>query len=161
MNCFFFDSTTIHKIYKEEGKFNLSYLIPYAIYSFLISHIIVIIIKYFSLSEKNINEINKENNLEKAKERVIKVKYLLKIKYIFFFSFNFVFLLFFWFFLSSFGALYQNTQIYLIKNTLISFGICLFYPFVINLFPGLFRIYSLKEPNRVYIYNIGKVIQMI
>ena len=161
VNCFFFDSTTIHKIYKEEGKFNLSYLIPYAIYSFLISHIIVIIIKYFSLSEKNINEINKENNLEKAKERVIKVKYLLKIKYICFFSLNFVFLLFFWFFLSSFGALYQNTQIYLIKNTLISFGICLFYPFVINLFPGLFRIYSLKEPNRVYIYNIGKVIQMI
>jgi hypothetical protein len=62
-----------------------------------------------------------------------------------------------------FGTIYKNTQLHLIKDTLISFGLSLIYPFGINLLPGLFRIPSLsdKKGKRKYIYSISKILQMI
>ena len=66
-------------------------------------------------------------------------------------------------YLSSFGAVYQNSQFYLIKNILISFGFSLGYLFVINILPGILRIYSLKKKkgnayiNSVYIFNLFKI----
>jgi len=161
VNSLFFDKLTIHKIYKDEGKFNCSYLILYAFFSFLISHFLCTIIKFFSLSEKNICEIKKQINLEKAKAKALKAKKVFKILYICFYAISDIYLLFCWYFLSSFGALYQNTQKYLIINTIISFGFCLIYPFFINLIPTLLRNYSLREPNRVTIYEISKIIQIL
>ena len=161
VNSLFFDKVTIHKIYKDEGKFNCSYLIPYAFFSFLISHFLCTIIKFFSLSDKNIFEIKKQVNLEKAKAIALKAKKVFKIKYICFYVVSDIYLLFCWYFLSLFGALYQNTQKYLIINTIISFGFCLIYPFFINFIPCILRCYSLREPNRVIIYEISKIIQLI
>ena len=90
-----------------------------------------------------------------------KVKRCLIIKYILFFLLSILFLLFFWYYLSSFGAVYQNTQIYLIKNILISFGLSLIYPFIINILPSIIRIYSLKNLNRQSFYKLSKIIQII
>ena len=52
-------------------------------------------------------------------------------------------LLLFWYYLTCFNAIYKNTQIYLIKNTFISFGLSLIKKF--SIFPGILRIYSLKK----------------
>ena len=161
INALFFDETTIHKIYEDEGIYNLIYLIPHILYSFLVSHTLITIIKYFSLSERNIYEIKQEKNYEKANDNISNVKRCLVIKYICFFTSCISFLIFLWYYLSSFGAIYQNTQVYLIKNTSISFAFSLVYPFIINLIPGILRIYSLKEPNRKCIFKIGKIIQYI
>ena len=62
-----------------------------------------------------------------------------------------------------FCAIYKNTQLHLIKDTLISFGLSFIYPFGINLLPGLFRIPSLsdKKGNRKYLYIISKILQML
>ena len=161
INALFFDETTIHKIYEDEGTYNFIYLLPHIIYSFIISHILVIIIKYFSLSEKNIYQIKMETSFEKAKDKNLSVKRGIKIKYICFFCLSILFLLFFWYYLSSFSAVYANTQIYLVKNILISFGLSLIYPFIINLLPSFLRIYALKENNRKCIFNCSKIIQLI
>ena len=61
-----------------------------------------------------------------------------------------------------FGAIYMNTQYHLLKDTLMSFGLSLIYPFIINLLPGLFRIPSLSDPKnkRMYLYNFSKFIQI-
>ena len=67
-----------------------------------------------------------------------------------------------------FCAIYVNTQIHLIKDTLISFGISLLYPFVIYLLPGIFRILALsnkenesdKKEAGKYIYNSSKFLQI-
>ena len=157
----FFNETTIHQIYKDGGVYNFIYLIPNILYSFFISHLIITIIKFISLSDRNISEIKKENYSEKLDELVFIVKKKLKIKYTCFFILSLVFMSFLWFYLSSFGAVYRNTQIYLIKNVLIDFGISLFYPFAINLIPGIFRIYSLKNQRKKYIYIISRIIQLI
>ena len=161
INALFFDEPTIHKIYEDKGDYNFIYLLPHILYSFLVSHTLVCIIKYFFLSEKNIYEIVKEKNIEIASDKSSNVKGCLIKKYICFYLLGIAFLIFFWYYLSSFGAVYQNTQFYIIKNTAICFSFSLIYPFVINLFPTIFRLCSLKESNRQCIYKIGKFLQII
>ena len=60
-----------------------------------------------------------------------------------------------------FCAVYVNTQIHLIKDILISYSLSLFYPFAIYLLPGIFRIPSLSNPERKYLYKISRIVQMI
>ena len=161
INCLFFDESIIHKIYIDEGVYDLKFLIQYITYSFIISHTITTIIKYFSLSERNIGEIKKEKNSTTAANKAYKVAKCIKIKYIIFYCLSLLFLFFFWYYLSSFGAVFQNTQKYLIKNILISFSFSLAYPFIINIFPSILRIYSLKDSNRDCIFKLSIIIQFI
>ena len=78
-----------------------------------------------------------------------KLKYI-NLKCIFFFIVSFIFLIFFWYYLSCFCAIYKNTQIYLIKTTLISYIISFIYPFIIYLLPSTIRICALKEPGEFF-----------
>ena len=160
-NALFLDETTIHKIYVDEGIYNFIYLIPFISYSFILSHILGSIIKYFSLSERNIGVLKYKYYIKNSFDNIEKVKRCLVIKYICFFISSIIFLLFLWYYLSSFGAIYQNTQVYLIKNTIISFGFSFIYPFIINLLVGFFRLYSLKKHNRECFYKISKVMKFI
>ncbi len=61
-----------------------------------------------------------------------------------------------------FGAIYKNTQYHLLKDTLISFGLSLVYPFAFYLLPGLFRIPSLSnsQNKKECLYNFSKILQM-
>ena len=161
VNSLFFDEKTIHKIYEDKGIYNFIYLAPYILYSFIISHTLSVIIKYIFLSDRNLYEIKSQKTYRKANNKVSKVKRCLIIKYICFFVLSYIFLSFFWYYLSSFGAVYQNTQIYVIENTFISFVFSFIYPFPINTIPALLRIYSLKESNRELCYKISKYIQYI
>ena len=87
----------------------------------------------------------------------------LKIKFGLYFIISNIILLFFWYYLAMFCAIYQNTQIHLIKDTLISYGIGFIYPFGIYFIPGMFRIPSLadKKNKRECLYNISKLLQII
>ena len=62
-----------------------------------------------------------------------------------------------------FGAVYKNTQYHLLKDTLISFGLSMLYPFGIYLLPGLFRIPALADPNkkRECLYKFSKLLQIL
>ena len=99
-------------------------------------------------------------NENKAREISEIIKKRLVIKYICFYVLGLFFLLFLWYYLSSFSAVYKNTQIYLIKNCLICFAISLLYPFIINLFPSFLRNYSLIN-NKKCVYEISKIFQLI
>ena len=74
---------------------------------------------------------------------------------------SFLFFLSFWYYLGCFGAVYKNTQIHLIKDTLISFGLSLIYPLFLNLLPAIIRIPSLRMKNNKCLYKISKIIQTI
>lgn len=145
----------MHKIYEDEGVFNFIYLIPQILYSIIISTIINIIIKYLSLSEKDITNLKKA----KIKDRnPYKVKRCLIIKFICFYVIGILFLGLFWYYVSCFCAVFKNTQIYLIKEILISFSLSLLYPFILCLFPAMFRIISLNKPEEL-LFKINKLIQ--
>ena len=93
------------------------------------------------------------------KTKILKVKLL--IKFILYFIISSLFLLFFWYYLSMFGVIYRNTQLHLLKDTLMSFGLSLIIPFLYYLLPGIFRIYSLSNTNkkRECLYKFSKFVQ--
>ena len=72
-------------------------------------------------------------------------------------------MLFFWYFISCFCAVYSNTQLILISDTLISFGISMLYPFGLNLFPGMFRISALQAKNKdkICLYKFSELLALI
>ena len=162
VNALFFNDSTLHKIYEDEGEFNFIYQIPQINYSLIISAVLNIILKYLALSEKNVLEIKheKKNSLDKKVSEVLKCLFY---KFIAFFIISFLFLLFFWYYLMSFCAVYINTQLHLLKDSLISFGLSMIYPFGLYLLPGIFRIPALrnKNTNKELIYNFSKIIQLI
>jgi len=162
-NTFFFTYSKIHKVYEDKGTYNISYFMSSIIYSFIFSYIINIFIKYFSLSERNLAELKNEKMNKKLFDKQAKVQRCLIIKYICYFTISLIFLIFFWYYLASFCAVYQNSQVYVIKNTFMSFIIGLIYPFFINLIPGIFRLYSLKNKKgkRQCIYRISQFLQFL
>ena len=148
INGFFFNDSTMHKVYIDNGAFNLIYQVPQILYSSIISAIINIILKQLSLSEKNILELKNEKDLKKAIKKSKKISICLKLKIVAFFVFSMLLMLFFWYFISCFCAVYINTQKILIKDTLISFCLSMIYPFGLNLLPGIFRIPALRTKAR-------------
>ena len=160
VNAFFFDDDTMHKIYENKGENTFLFQIVHIMYTLLICSSINASLKILSLSEKNILEIKKRKTLKDAFVKSKDIQQLFKIKYIFFFVFSFLLLFFCWYFISCFCIVYNNTQIILIEDTLISFAISLTYPFGTTLIPGFFRIYSLRAKNRdkTCLYKISQIL---
>jgi len=160
VNCLFFDNNTLHKIYETEGSFNFIYQLPKIIYSSLISTVLNSILKNLALSNDGIINLKEDTkgDIEKRNKKLIKC---LNIKFILYFILGFLFLLCFWYYIAMFGAIYKNSQMHLLKDTLISFGLSLLYPFFIYLLPGIFRIPAISDPKkkREYLYDFSKLIQ--
>ena len=161
INGIFFDLKIIHQIYIDEGNYNLSYLFPIIFYSFFISYIIIKFIKYASLSERNLLLIKGEKSTKEAKGRIKSVKRCIIIKTVLYFIMSIAFIGFFWYYISSFGAVYQNSQIFLIKNTFISFFLDLSFPLIINIIPAFFKKLSLGSDNRECIYKFSVFLLII
>jgi len=161
INALFFNDNTIHKIYDDHGSFNINYQLPQILYSSLISLFLNALLKMLGLSSNIIIKLKRKKEININEKNNLYDK--LKIKFIIFFMIGIIFSLVFWFYLSLFGAIYRNTQLHLIKDTLLSFGFSLFYPFVIYLFPGMFRIPSLSDSKnkKKYLYNLSKLLQML
>ena len=151
----------MHKIYIDHGVYNILYQIPKILYSSIISSVLNTILKTLALTEKNILEFKnckKTGTINDKSKSLVKYLYC---KFILFFIISFIFLLFFWYYLSTFCAVYENTQIHLIKDSLIGFGLSMIYPLVIYLLPGILRISSLKSKDREFMYKMSKFIQNI
>ena len=108
-------------------------------------------------------KLKEVKNNANIREYFDKKKKFLIIKFILFYLFIFLLIIFFWYYLSCFCAVFRNTQIHLIKDTLISFVISLTYPFILYLLPGLFRIPALKskKSDKLFLYKFSKIIQII
>ena len=162
-NALFFSDSTMHRINEDGGSFNLEYQIPQIIYSSLISSVISAIFKTICLTEKNIIEMKQEISIKYLIKKAEAIEKWIFMKTIFYFVTSSVLLLFFWYYLSCFCAIYKNTQLHLIKDTLFSYGLSMIYPFGIYLFPGIFRIPSLRNPkkNRETMFKFSKILQLV
>ena len=163
INGFFFTDSTMHKVNENNGKYDIILQIPQILYSSIISAIINLLLKILSLSEKNILFLKQEKSFLRARNISYSIKRCIIIKFVIFFILSNFLLLFFWYFISCFCAVYTNTQKILLKDTFISFAISMFYPFGINLLPGLFRIPALRDNKRncKYMYKISGFIALI
>ena len=162
INALFYTNKTMNKIYEEQGKFDFLYRLPQILYSTIISTIINYLMNSISLTQKNVLALKKKDNSlsETIHNRFSKLFFLLKLKFTLFFDISIIFLLFFWYYISCFSAVYKNTQFYVIKDTLISFGILILYQLIINLIPGFFRISAIKE-NKPWLYTISHIFQFL
>ena len=158
VNSLFFTDDTMHKIIEDEEIINFVYNLPLTIYSTIISFVIMSIINKLTISEKILLELKKEENLENSEQKFKNLKRNLTIKFVFFFVISFILLIMFWFYLGCFCTVYKNTQIYLIKDTLISFAFSLIIPFGKYLLACLIRKKSLNEPGQC-LYKISQLLQ--
>ena len=153
MNVIFFFDSSMHKIYLDYGKYNFIQQIPQIIYSSLVSAVIETLIGILSYTDSNIYAIRQieEYNPEKIK----KIMRTIKIKLIIFFIVTFIFFAFYWYLISSFCAVYSNTQIIYLKDVATSFCLGLIYPFAIQLAFALLRICTLrdKKKSRSFLYK--------
>ena len=166
IKALFFNDSVLHVIYQNSGVYDFLYQLPQILYSTIISTFVGLILSNLSLTQVNVVKIKnskKDRDSSEYKNEFNKFIKVIKIKFILFFVINFILLILFWYYLSCFCAVYKNTQVYLIKDVLISFGTSLIYPFFINLLPGIFRIYSLKDKNKNHkcIYSTSKILQLI
>ena len=163
VNALFFNDSTMHKIYEDQGSYDFICQLPQIIYSSLISIILNVPLKLLALSEDNIIDLKKEKGKKNIEKKVKTLNKKLGFKFIFYFIISIIFLLFFWYYLSLFCTIYRNTQYHLIKDTLISFGSSLIEPFGLCLIPGLLRIPALTNPQnkRNYLYKLCLIFQML
>ena len=164
INALFFNDTNMHQIYEDEGKYNFSYQFPKILISAISSTIILrIILQTLVLTDKSILQVKYQPTRDLALDMKIRILKCINIKYAVFFILNFILLVLFWFYLTCFNAKYANTQVYLIENTFISFGISLVYPFIINIIPACLRISSLEDKSKVKscLYSASQIMQLI
>jgi len=163
-NALFFTESNMHQIYLDEGKYNFVYQSKFILFSAIASTIVLrLMLQFLVLTDKDIFEVKLQETKNMAlnmKKRILKC---IKIKFGIFFILNFILLGLFWYYLTSFNAIYENTQVYLIENTFISFGFSLLYPFIINILPTTIRSCSLNSTNKNqrYLYKVSQIIQIL
>ena len=163
INALFFNDDTMHKIYKNKGAFDFIEQLPQIIYSFIISTLINLIFEILALTEGEILELKKIRSKEKFEQKILNFHNKIKVKFLLYFIINNIFLIFFWYYLSMFCAIYVNTQIHLIKDTLLSFVLSFIEPLGTYLIPCVFRILSLskKSSNSYILYKVSQILQLI
>ena len=161
LNVIFFTDDSMHKVYKNYGKYDFVQQIPQIIYSIIVSQVLEVILCFLSLTDKHFYKIKAMKNIQKNIEILFKILRCVKIKLIGFYIFTFVLFLGYWYLITAFCAVYQNTQIIFIKDSISSFLLGLLYPFVLYLFPSFFRIIALCDKNKKrlkIIYGISDII---
>ena len=158
MNVFFFSDETMHKMYLDYGKYNFIQQIPQIAYSTLISKLIEIFLCYLSMTDTHYYQIKDCKKISKSS--MIGIIKCIRIKIGFFFGFTAIMFIFYWYLITCFCAVYQNTQIAFIKDSLLSFILGNLIPFVLYLIPTLFRIIAVKtnKYRLEWVYKFSNVI---
>ena len=159
LNVFFFSDDSMHKLFINYGKYDFFQQIPQITYSTIISQLIEIFLCFLSLTDKYIYKIKSfliSGKLNKIRE-IIRI---IRIKLFIFFLFTFILFFVYWYIITVFCAVYRNTQIIFIKDSLISFSISMAYPFVIYFITSIFRICALRssKKNLKCLYKLSDII---
>ena len=159
LNVFFFSDDSMHKLFLNYGKYDFIQQIPQITYSTIISQIIEVFLCFLSLTDKYIYQI-KSNLINSNIRSIKKIIKFISIKLIIFYIYIFVFFCAYWYIISVFCGVYRNTQKAFIKDSIISFSICLAYPFLIYFVSALLRYCSLRDSKKrcKCVYNFSYVI---
>ena len=159
INALFFTDEAMHKIHQDKGTFDFLYQIPQIIYSVLISRFIDTLIRKLALSQDNIVDLKQARKItKKQKKNLFRI---LKLKFILYFFLSFIIIMIFFYYITCFCGIYVNTQIHLIKDSLISLATSLLLPFGLYAIPGYFRITALraKKANHKMLYRFSCLLE--
>ena len=163
INTLFIDENVLHEIFISKGNLGIISTIPMSLYTVLITSIVKNILLECMFTESNILDIKGASKSEKnevIQNSILKVS----LKTTIYFFIIILFTSFIWFYFGCFFTVFNKTQFFALKNTLISFGILLVVPFVYYPIPACLRSASLqnrKKKNRLFLYSLSKIIQII
>jgi len=155
-NAFFFSDDSMHKLYLNYGKYDFIQDIPQIVYSTIFSQLIEVFICFLSLTDKYFYEI-KESVLKGKSNKTLKIFHIIDVKLSFFYLFTFISFIFYYYVIYLFCAVYKNTQIIFLKDSLISFSTGLTYSLVLYFISSGLRICSLKSGKK-YIFKFSELI---
>ena len=155
-NAFFFSDDSMHKLYLNYGKYDFIQDIPQIVYSTIFSQLIEVFICFLSLTDKYFYEI-KESVLKGKSNKTFKIFHIIDVKLSFFYLFTFISFIFYYYIIYLFCAVYKNTQIIFLKDSLISFSTGLTYSLVLYFISSSLRICSFKC-GKNYIFKFSELI---
>ena len=118
------------------------------------------IVRFVTLSERDISKINCETNAENKKKLCESTKKILKFKLIILFSISFVLLGICWYYVAAFCAVFKNSQGHYFINVFVAFLVCNIWPCVTSLIPPIFRKYGINN-NSSCMYKASQIIAYI
>ena len=165
-NMLFITDSILHDLYITKGNISILSDLPKIIYATIISSLIKNILLLISFPDGDILLIRRN-----ISERIFQKKFGIQKSismvamrcYLYFFISILVLSLFF-VYIDSFFMVFQNTQIYALKNTLISLGISFVYPFVLYIIPAFIRNAALKDKgtqSNYCLFVISKIFQIL
>ena len=161
VNVFFFSDESMHKVYLDYGKYNFIQQLPQMVYSSIVTNVFEIFLCYLSLTDKHYYEIkNLDQSNKQKKKEINKIYNCIKIKISFFYMVTIIVFAFHWYAVTCFCAVYRNTQVIFIKDSVTSFVLGLLYPFVIYLIPATLRFISLRccKGDLNFVYKLSDII---
>ena len=130
------------------------------VYSSLLSMTLLIMLKFICLTHNSVRVLRKFKDIEYARKKSICVLRCIKIRVVIYYILSFAFLAIFGYYILCFCAIFENTQIELVKSTFTSWLISLLYPLVICFITSIFRALSFKCNNRI-LYLIKNLMQFL
>ena len=130
------------------------------ILSSVLAMTLLIILKLICLTHNSVKFLRKIRDVGYAKKKSVCVLRCIKIRVSIYFILSLSFLIIFGFYNLCFCAVFENTQVELIKSTFTSWLISLTYPFIICFFTACFRSLALKFKNRC-LYAVKMLMQLL
>ena len=157
----FFNDNIMREIYTYKGNTNAAVHVPNIILSSFCCIIMNFIVRFVSLSERDISKITQQKNPENRESLAEKTKRTLKIKLIILFAISGLLIALCWYYVSAFCAVFKNSQGHYFINLLIAFVVCNIWPCVTSLIPPIFRIKSLDDATSPCMYKFSQIIAYI
>ena len=151
----FFNDSIMRSIYIYKGNTDAAVHIPNIILSSICSLIMMYIVRFVSLSERDVTKIKCENN--NKQELIEKTKKLMKIKAIILFIVSALLIGFCWYYVAAFCAVFKNSQGHYLTNVLFAFIVCNIWPFVTSLIAPILRFKAIKGDNQC-LYKASQII---
>ena len=135
----FFNDSIMREIYIYKGNTNAAVHVPNIILSSLCCIIMNFIVRFVTLSERDISKINCETDVQNKKKLCKSTEKILKIKVIILFAVSFILLGICWYYVSAFCAVFKNSQGHYFVNVFVAFLVCNLWPCMTSLIPPIFR----------------------
>ena len=130
------------------------------IYSSILSSTLLIILKLICLTHNSVKGLRKIKDVGFAKKKSVGILRCIRIRVAIYFILSLSFLVIFGFYNLCFCAIFENTQVILVKSTFTSWLISLLYPFIICFFTGCVRILSFRC-NSKFLHIIKRLMQFL
>ena len=161
-NSFFFTNEKIKINYVKSVEDISTFWsnISNTVYSSILSSTFLIILKFISLTHNSIRALRKMKNVELAKKKSVCLLRCIKLRIFIYYILSFAFLIIFGFYVLCFCAIFENTQLILVRSTFTSWLISLLYPFIICFITSLFRSLSFTCESKC-LYIVKQLLQML